>query len=86
MTTKGTGLHVSNGGNDPFPSGRGAVSRELTPQEKAFEFMIFELSACAIPDTQMPTPPLVPPPGAPNTPPGAVTTPPPPPPPPPTIP
>jgi len=54
-----TGLHVSNGGNQPFPSGCGAVSRDLTPQEKAFEFLIFELSACAIPDTQIPTAPIV---------------------------
>ena len=52
-------------------------------QEKAWEFLIFELGACAIPDSMMPMPPPVPPPGAVNMPPGPVTQPPAPPPPPP---
>jgi len=77
-----TGIHVVSGGNGgPFPSQCGTAT--LTPQEKAWEFLIFELSACPIPDNQMPTPPPVPPPGAPNSPPGVVSQPPAPPPPPP---
>jgi hypothetical protein len=77
-----TGIHVTSGGNGgPFPTQCGTAA--LTPQEKALEFLIFELSACALPDTQRPTAPIVPPPGVPMSPPGAVTTPPAPPPPPP---
>jgi hypothetical protein len=77
-----TGIHVVAGGNGgPFPSQCG--SGALTPQEKAWEFLIFELSACALPDNMQPTPPPLPPPGAPNSPPPAVTQPPAPPPPPP---
>jgi hypothetical protein len=84
-----TGIHVASGGNSgPFPSKCGTAP--LTPQEKAWEFLIFELSACALPDNQQPTAPVVPPPGAPTSPPPSVTQPPappppPPPPPPPTI-
>jgi hypothetical protein len=75
-----TGIHVGSGGNSgPFPSKCGTAA--LSPQEKAWEFLIFELSACALPDNMKPTPPLVPPPGAPNSPPPPVTPPPTPPPP-----
>ena len=77
-----TGIHVASGGNSgPFPSSCG--TDPLSPQEKAWEFLIFELSACALPDSVPPTAPIIPPPGAPNSPPPAVTTPPAPPPPPP---
>ena len=77
-----TGIHVGAGGNSgPFPSK--CATAALSPQEKAWEFLIFELSACPLPDKQMPMPPPVPPPGAPNSPPPAVTQPPAPPPPPP---
>jgi hypothetical protein len=77
-----TGIHVASGGNSgPFPSKCG--TDPLSPQEKAWEFLIFELSACALPDKQQPTAPIVPPPGAPSSPPPAVTPPPAPPPPPP---
>ena len=77
-----TGIHVVSGGNGgPFPSQCGTAA--LTPQEKAWEFLIFELSACPLPDNQMPTPPPVPPPGTTSSPPPAVTQPPAPPPPPP---
>jgi hypothetical protein len=52
-----TGIHVSEGGNSPFPSG--SASRELTPQEKAFEFLIFDLSACPARFDIPPAPPPV---------------------------
>ena len=77
-----TGLHVRSGASgNPFPSG--CSTDAMLPQEKAWEFLIFELGACAIPDSMMPMPPPVPPPGAVNMPPGPVTQPPAPPPPPP---
>jgi hypothetical protein len=52
-----TGIHVSEGDNDPFPSGD--ANRELTPQEKAFEFLIFDLSACPARFDIPPAPPRV---------------------------
>ncbi len=65
----------------PFPDG--CRGKTLSAQEKALEFLFFDLSACVQPDTQKPVPPTVPPPGVPNSPPPAVTQPPAPPPPPP---
>ena len=71
-----------------FPDG--CRGKTLSAQEKALEFLFFDLSACVQPDTQRPVPPVVPPPGTPTSPPPASMTPPvppppPPPPPPPTI-
>jgi hypothetical protein len=55
-------LHVSAGpgtdsGKEPFPMG--CREADLTPQEKALEFMIFDLSSCVQPDTAEPEPPPV---------------------------
>ena len=65
----------------PFPDG--CRGKTLSAQEKALEFLFFDLSACVQPDTQKPTAPVVPPPGIPSSPPAAVSQPPAPPPPPP---
>jgi hypothetical protein len=64
-----------------FPDG--CRGKTLSAQEKALEFLFFDLSACVQPDSEKPVPPVVPPPGAPSSPPPAATTPPVPPPPPP---
>jgi hypothetical protein len=58
-------IHVSNAGtpadqsgtNLRFPTGCQAVN--LSPQEKALEFMLFDLSSCIIPDSNVPVPPVI---------------------------
>jgi hypothetical protein len=74
-------------GGTPFPTGCTSVT--LSAQEKALEFLFFDLAACVQPDTQQPQPPLVPPPGVPTSPPPSAPppprVPPPPPPPPPEV-
>ena len=64
-----TDLHVSNAdggeGRDisdqdvPFPTGCASPIPKLTAQEKALEFMIFDLSSCVQKETATPTPPDV---------------------------
>jgi hypothetical protein len=54
-------LHVGAASNDkpdqPVPGS--CTNVDLSPQEKALEFMLFDLSACVIPDDRMPEPPIV---------------------------
>jgi hypothetical protein len=56
-----TDLHVSSTGQDqpgdPFPTG--CEVRDLSDQEKAVEFMLFDLSSCVMDDSDPPTPPKV---------------------------
>jgi hypothetical protein len=47
-------LHVGGAENDTSPPPGGCAAGDLSPQEKALEFMLFDLSSCVIPDTVAP--------------------------------
>ncbi len=58
-----TDVHVGVGAGvshpeTPFPSGCTA-SLDMSPQEKALEFMFFDLSSCVMPDMVKPKPPVI---------------------------
>jgi len=79
-------VHTSLGGGTnaavPFPT-RCGTATDLTAQQKALEFMLFDLASCAQIETGVPVPPPLPPTGTTQPPPGTIPVPPAPPPPPP---
>jgi hypothetical protein len=56
-----TGIHVAVAASDEtdVPFDTGCTDAPLTPQEKAMEFLIFDLSSCVMKDDVPPEPPVV---------------------------
>jgi hypothetical protein len=54
-------LHVGAASRDDpsLPVPMECMDRDLSPQEKALEFMLFDLSSCLTPDDRVPPPPTV---------------------------
>jgi hypothetical protein len=58
VTTGNSGVAAAaDSPGDPFPES--CLTTGLTPQEKVLAFMLFDLSACLIPDDEEPRPPVV---------------------------
>jgi hypothetical protein len=54
-------LHVGAASRDDvnMPVPASCANGDLSPQEKALEFMLFDLSSCVIPDDKPPLPPPI---------------------------